>query len=498
MVEELALFEVCGYARFLVERVCLHFVDIGHHFQRLEAGVPVALADGGAFARRKPRLIHQQQRAAASGPSATRCKPVPLPVHQARPERLIRRAVHGYIQAEVDPHRCYGVEHLEVHIGKLLHIDLERWEIVHRIARFRKHRGCAVRVVGYDPVVGVFGQRTGVEVHIFGEAVAEQHLFHYQIAVYRHRERMPHQPRRFHARRIVGIADPRMLVVGLESGPRRYRLAVASLVVAFGILEHPEVAAVGDCLRCAALVVAVGFHSGFQQIGQEAERHGVYDVNGVRLDERHAGGVFGYLFDADAVKRRRRVPVVHKGAAYELVVSGPAFHLKRPGADGVLERPIAPHIVDGLLAVHEDKPDYRALILRSETPERELDGVGVHDHMRILVFVQIADIAEHRLFVLNAGVAEAPLDVGGGHFAPIVVELNALPQVDGYLGQIRRHIIRFCEVGIEQQVLRLALGEAFHKPDESGDGVPRAAGRLAWQSLRVAERSHSHFERAAA
>ena len=318
-------------------------------------------------------------------------------------------------------------------------------------------------------------QRAGVEVHILREPVAQQYLFHDEIPVNRPRQRMPHKPRRLHPLRIVRVAYPRMLVVRLKARTRRHRLPVPALVVVGRILGHPEVAAVCDCLRRAALIVAVRLQPGVQQIRQKTERHGVYDMHFVRLNERHPRGILRDFLDADAVKRRARIPVIGERAAHELVIGRPIFHLERPRADWILERPVAPHIVYGLAAVHEHQPDNRALVLRSETLQRELDRMVVHDVVRLLVFVQIAHIPEHRLLVFNACVAETPLHIRRRHLSPAVMKLHALAQIDGYLGKIRRHVVRLRQMRRVQQIIRLALGKAFHKPDKAGYRIARAA-----------------------
>ena len=80
-----------------------------------------------------------------------------------------------------------------------------------------------------------------------------------------------------------------MLVIRHKPWARRYRLAVAFLVVVLRILEHPEVAAVSDSLRCASLVVTIRFESRFEQARQEAERHRVYDMYCVGLDKGDTG-----------------------------------------------------------------------------------------------------------------------------------------------------------------------------------------------------------------
>ena len=498
MIQELALFQVRVHPLRLVKRIRLHLIHPLHDLDHLKARIPVPLADSRSLARRKPRLIHQQQRPAAARPRAAGCQPVPFAVNQTRPERLIRRAVHRHIQPDVDPHRRHRIEHLKVHIRQLLNIDLELREVLHRITRLRQHRNRAVRVIREYPVIRMLRQRAGVEVHILREPVAQQNLFHDEIPVNRPRQRMPHQPRRLHPLRIIRVAYPRMLIVRLKPRTRRHRLAIPALVVVGRILGHPEVAAVCDCLRRAALIVAVRLQPRIQQIRQETERHRVYDMHLVRLNQRHPRGILRDFLDADAVKRRALVPVIHERAAHELIVGRPILHLERPRADWVLERPVPPHIVYGLAAVHEDQPDNRPLILRSETLQRELNRMVVHNVVRLLIFVQIAHIPEHRLLVFHACVAETPLHIRRRHLAPAVMKLHALAQINRYLGEIRRDVVRLRQMRRVQQIRCFALGEAFHKPDKARDGIPRSAGRLARQPLRVAQRPHSHLERSPA
>ena len=86
--------------------------------------------------------------------------------------------------------------------------------------------------------------------------------------------------------------------------------------------------------------------------------------------------------------------------------------------------------------MNEDLPNYRVRVLRSESPKRNFKGVGVHDNMRRLVLVQIAHIAECGLWIFDACVAKAPLNIIGGHLAPVVMKLHALAKIDGYFGQV--------------------------------------------------------------
>ena len=118
-------------------------------------------------------------------------------------------------------------------------------------------------------------------------------------------------------------------------------------------------------------------------------------------------------------------------------------------ADRILEGMVSPHIIDVLAAVHEYQPDDRALVLGCEALERELYRVLVNNDVRFLIFVQVSDVTENGFLVLHSRVAETPLHVFRAHFAPVVMELNALSEIHGNLRQVGFYVIRLCQMRVE-------------------------------------------------